>query len=144
MYIGLVMGALGAGVGIYASFNPIAVGSFMNSPNVEKYLPFIIIGIVIIPIALAFGPFILKAIENSKKKKRLLQIDQREKTTILNVQDTGLTVNNNPYVQVTVQLKGTQVVFQMLTSRVYIPRPGDQIEVLYDPSDPTVVMAAPQ
>ena len=142
--IGIVMGILGGAVGVYAVFNSESFTEFMNSPSTEKWLPFLIIGIVFIPMILAFGPFILKGIENSKKKKRLMQIGQREKATVLNVQDTGLTINNNPYVQVTVQIHGTQAIFQITASRVYIPRPGDQIEVIYDPSDPTVVMAAPR
>jgi hypothetical protein len=110
--------------------------------NLEPYLPLIIVGVVSIIMLLAFRPLIKGAIANAKKKKRQKEVGVKTTAKILDVQDTGITVNNNPYVKVTVEVKGTQVTFTMLMSRLSYLRAGDVIEVLYDPSDPTVIMPA--
>ena len=72
-----------------------------------------------------------------------MKTGQRKIAKILNVQDTGMTVNMNPYVKITVETTpGNQATFQMMVSRVKIPRPGDSIEILCDPANPTVAVPA--
>ena len=110
----------------------------MRAPNVDAYLVF---PLLVIPMLLAFVPFLTRGIKNSRTKKHLMDVGQKTTATILAIRDTGLTVNNHPYIEVSVQLKsGVETSFQLLVSRVAIPRVGDQIDVLYDPADPTVVM----
>lgn len=142
--IGLFFGGLGLIIGIYASINPQGVMSFMETSHADTWLPIGIPIFVVVIMLASFGPVAMSAIKNSQKKKHLLQVGQKTTGTILDVRDTGVTVNMNPYVKITVQTKnGVKAEFQMLISRVQIPRVGDEIELLYDPSDPTSVMPAP-
>ena len=82
------------------------------------------------------------------KKKRekamnLMQTGSRGIGTVLNVQDTGMTMNDNPRVKMTFSvepLDGSPVFEASKTtfvSRVEIPRTGDRYPVWYDPSDPS-------
>lgn len=145
-WFGIIMGILGMGIGIYASIDPMAIGSIFLQIGPEKIGNYMQIGMPILFIVIfgaAFGPFVVKGIKNSRVKKRLQQVGQKTTVKILDVRDTGVTINMNPYVKVTVQMpNGNSATFDMLVSRVQIPRAGDGIDVLYDPSDPTVVMAA--
>jgi len=141
--IGLVVGALGVILGIYASIAPMQVASWFTGSGAVNWLPTAIPVIVIGIMVISFAPFIKNMMGNSAKKKRLQQVGQKTGAKILDVQDTGMTVNMNPYVKVTVEMPGGKsATFQVLVSRVQIPRIGDVIQVLYDPADPTIVMPA--
>jgi hypothetical protein len=71
----------------------------------------------------------------------LVQHGKRCRGTVVSVEDTNWTVNDNPRVKITVRaepdgetpftIEKTSVV-----SRVSIPRAGDRCVVFYDPSDP--------
>lgn len=61
---------------------------------------------------------------------------------IIRVEDTGLTINRNPRVKLTVKLMDQEASFELTVSRVQIPRPGDFINVVYDPADPSVATPA--
>jgi len=143
-WFGLIVGLAGAAIGIYASINPMGVGKLFLSMGVDNMVNLMSFGIpllVLVIMGAAFAPFIASAMKNAQKKKRLALVGVKGKAKILSVQDTGLTVNNNPYIRVTVEMKpGSQATFQTMVSRVAIPRAGDMIEVIYDPADPSVVM----
>jgi len=138
-WFGIVIGILGLGIAIAAIVNAMTMGNLFASI-------IIILVAVVLPVVIVIAllrPFVVRDMKNSQKEKRLQQVGRRTSAKILNVQDTGMTVNLSPYVNITVQMpNGNSATFQMFVSRVQIPRPGDVIEVLYDPSDPTVVMAA--
>ena len=139
------LGLAGAAVGIYAAINPTGIAAFFNGFDENQLGTALGIGIpafFILIFGLAFGPFVKQAIKNSKKKKHLMMVGQKADAKILSIRDTGLTVNNAPYIEVVVELKGQQATFTTLVSRVGIPQPGNTIQVLYDPADPTQVMPA--
>ncbi len=142
-WFGLIIGVLGLGFGLVAVINPMAIGSLMFQPGADQVMPYITFGLPVVIIVAALGPLAVSAINNHLKKKRLQQVGIKGSAKILKVEDTGVTVNMDPYVKITVLMpNGNNATFKMLISRVEIPRPGDVIEVLYDPSDQTVVMAA--
>ena len=136
----------GIGIGIYAAINP--QGAFeiieqIGPENLAIYLPIGIVALVLLIMIPAFMPMIKGAMKGSKDRKRLLQTGQKRLVNIVNVQDTGMTVNNNPYVKITVETtSGNTATFQMMVSRIQIPRPGDKMEVLIDPANPTIAMPA--
>jgi hypothetical protein len=75
------------------------------------------------------------------KKKKLLSEGVQARAVIINVQDTGMTVNDNPRVKLTLQVQPEgQVPFEVskkkTVSRVAIPRVGDQVVIRYDAADP--------
>jgi hypothetical protein len=78
------------------------------------------------------------------KKKKILTEGVQAQAVVLNVQDTGMTINDNPRVKLTLQVQPEgQVPFEVekkvTVSRVSIPSIGDQYVVRYDPSDTSKV-----
>jgi hypothetical protein len=74
------------------------------------------------------------------KKKKLLSEGIQARAVVINVQDTGMTINDNPRVKLTFQVQPEGAVpfeaaKKVTVSRVSIPRIGDQYIVRYDPSD---------
>ncbi len=74
------------------------------------------------------------------KKKKILSEGIQARAIVLNVQDTGMTVNDNPRVKLTLQVQPEgeipfEVTKKQTVSRVAIPRIGDEFLVRYDPSD---------
>jgi hypothetical protein len=76
-----------------------------------------------------------------KKAAKLLETGAKGVGTIQRVQDTGMTVNDNPRVKISVSVEplegGPPVELQKTAtvSRVDIPRAGDRHPVWYDPAD---------
>jgi hypothetical protein len=78
------------------------------------------------------------------KKKKVLSEGIQARAVVMNVQDTGMTVNDNPRVKLTLQVQPEgdvpfEVVKKKTVSRVAIPRVGDQYMVRFDPADPSNV-----
>jgi len=61
--------------------------------------------------------------------------------TVLGLQDTGQTINDNPSVVLTIQVGAQAVAIQALVSRLEIPRVGDQVQVLTDPQTGSLLYA---
>ena len=86
----------------------------------------------------------------SKRKvaEQLMATGSRGAGTVVQVQDTGMTVNDNPRIKMTFRvepLDGSPAFDAMKTrtvSRVQIPRQGDRYPVWYDPQDTSKWMYA--
>ena len=76
-----------------------------------------------------------------KRRQRLEEAGVDAQALLVSVQDTGVTVNNNPRVKLTLQVTaadGTgqfQVETKKTVSRVAIPRAGETYAIRYDPDD---------
>lgn len=71
----------------------------------------------------------------------LVYAGRRAQGTVTKVVDTGMTVNHQPRLRVTVEVQpadgpGFEVTRAMTVSRVAFPRVGDQVEVAYDAAEP--------
>lgn len=85
------------------------------------------------------------ALFKSKKKQaaELFESGQKGAGTVISVQDTGMTVNDNPRVKMVFRvepLDGSPAFDAKKTrtvSRIEIPRQGDRYPVWYDAADPT-------
>jgi hypothetical protein len=80
----------------------------------------------------------------NKKKKRILEDGISAEAVVLSVADTGVTVNDNPRVKLTLQVQPEgdapfEATKKVTVSRVAIPSPGDRYWVRYDPADPSEV-----
>ncbi len=80
---------------------------------------------------------------NKKKKaEQLFETGSKGVGTVLQVQDTGTTINDNPRVKMIFRVEpidGAQAFDAQKTttvSRVEIPRQGDRYPIWFDPSDP--------
>ena len=81
------------------------------------------------------------AVETAGFKARALMVPG----VVAAVKDTGVTMNDNPRVAITVTYQredgsSAQYEHKMLVSRLSIPRPGDTATVWYDPAGPKVLM----
>ena len=84
-----------------------------------------------------------------KRKQRLEEAGVTATGEVVSVRDTGVTVNNNPRVALTLQVNPSdgsppfEVSKKATVSRVSIPRPGDAFMVRYDPDDPENFVIGP-
>ena len=144
---GLILGIGGAIFAVYVVTNPKIFMEWAQDgtlTNMSFILPAVIGGIVIITMIAAFFPILKGLSGDSKQAEQLRQNGVKTMAKILKVEDTGITLNRiNFYVNITVETtKGSQATFRHFVSRVNIPRPGDMIEIVYDPSDPTKAAAS--
>src|SRR5205085_6123916 len=75
------------------------------------------------------------------KKKKILSEGAQARAVVLNVQDTGMTINDNPRVKLTLQVQPEgdapfEATKKATVSRVAIPSIGDTFWVRFDPADP--------
>ena len=76
-----------------------------------------------------------------KRERRLEEAGINASAQILSVQDTGMTVNNNPRIKLVLSVTPSdgsaafEVTKKQLVSRVAVPRAGDALIVRYDPED---------
>ena len=82
-----------------------------------------------------------KAASSEANRQRLLATGKPGQATVLEVHDTGITVNNNPRVRLKVRIEVAgeapiEATHAMMVSRVGVPRVGDVYDVRFDPKDP--------
>ena len=107
----------------------------------NDWIPSLVVLIVAGVLTLSLGPLALSFISNSVRRRQLQLHGARATVEILDMRDTRVTVNLNPRVEISVRMPdGTIGKFKMFVSRVRFPRPGEKINILYDPADPSVVM----
>jgi hypothetical protein len=80
----------------------------------------------------------------NKKKENILEHGAQARAVVVDVADTGMTINNNPRVQLTLQVQPEgQAPFEarkkLTVSRVAIPSIGDTYFVRFDPANPSEV-----
>jgi len=143
---GITIGILGLAIGIYATINPMGVADIMDSPAVSTWGPYVFGGIIGFTVILSMWPLFgmgVQGIKNIGIKKRLRESGVKTTATIIDIEDTGVTVNLSPLVRITVETKehhkGT---FNTYVSRVGFPSPGDEIEVVYNPEKPEEMLPA--
>ena len=74
------------------------------------------------------------------EQSELLTTGRTAPALLLEVTDTGMTVNDNPRVEVRLRVEPPdgepfEVSRKVLVSRVRVPRAGERVEVVYDPAD---------
>jgi hypothetical protein len=137
--MGVLVWSLGfltaAGSVVLAAYGP------ANTHNAGARTAAIVIAAVFVPLALA--PLFL-ARSSRRSAARVTELSQHGRSSggeVVSIQDTGVTVNNNPRVHLTVRVEppgepAFTVEKTATVSRVSLPRVGDRCTVLYDPADP--------
>jgi hypothetical protein len=95
-------------------------------------------------LGLVFYMVYAKVLKPSQEAKKLLQTGLGAKARVLALADTGMTVNDNPQAQITLEVTPDngmptyQAVTRMILSRLHIPQfqPGAKLRVKYDPNNP--------
>jgi len=121
----------------------LAVASFgpaHNPDNTGAQLTTIILGAIFVPMGLAPLPFALGMNRKRQLAAQLVASGKRCPGEVLSVEDTNVTINDNPRVRITVRAEPPgeapfTIVKTATVSRVAIPRAGDRCTVFYDPAD---------
>lgn len=100
----------------------------------------IIFALIFIPMGLAPLALGRRGKRSQARMAQLAEHGRRCPGRVLSVDDTGVTINNNPRVRMTVRAEPPgeppfDLVKTATVSRVQIPRPGDRCTVFYDPAD---------
>ncbi|MEA2410819.1 MAG: hypothetical protein QOC77_1380 [Thermoleophilaceae bacterium] len=137
--LGLIMWSLLfvtiAGSVAYAAYGP----GNKNSSGAKTTA--VILGVIFLPMGLAPLPFALAGRRKSQQFVQLTANGKHASGVITAVHDTGITVNDNPRVKMTVRVEPpAEAPFTIektsTVSRVSIPRVGDRCSVYYDPTNP--------
>ena len=138
MKIGLVIGILGALIGIGAAFyaTPTLGGVFA-----------VTVGIIVVTLLIVFV-VLWKVLGPMFQSKKLLKTGEPGQARVLNVQDTGVTVNMNPQIKLLLEVtpqdrfrQPYQVETKLIISRLQTSfyQPGMMLSVRIDPKDPSKV-----
>lgn len=124
-----------AGSVAYAAYGP----GNKNSSGAKTTA--VILGVIFVPMGLAPLPFALAGRRKSQQLVQLTAHGKQASGVITSVDDTGITVNDNPRVKITVRVEPPgeapfTIVKTSTVSRVRIPRVGDRCSVYYDPANP--------
>ena len=128
------------GVAVYGVFifALIAIVEPRNNPTL--YLLLLAVGTVLF-LAGMFSGFLT----TPGNYRRLMKTGIEANATILDINDTGVTVNKNPYVKLRLRVEpigmaAYETDVKAMVSRVSIPRPGDGVRVKFDPNKPEDVI----
>lgn len=139
--LSILFGIVCAAGGIYVS-----ASASLASGNSEAFwmgvvFPIGMLLFFIIVFGLGLRPLISSKLAVSKMRKQLRMTGVKGTARVLSVSDTGITINNSPFAKITIEVKpGITAQFSATVGRLNIPRAGDTIEVVYDPSNPSVVL----
>ena len=135
----------GVSIGVYAALSPDGLNGIVPPEMVDKYiflLPLVITALALLITAAALAPLFKGIFRDMALRKKLEVSGVRAKGLIMNVRDTGVTINDNPVVKLDIQIRpGVNTIVQKTVSRIAVPREGDEIEVLYDPGNPADAVA---
>ena len=143
---------------ILAITSPIIIGHFQSglqkqldaNPEIKAnilYYGIIITFFIIIPIAII--PLIFITIRDFIKKQKLKKIGQKTTAKIIKIEDTGIRISSNtPFlgrirlaeIKITTSINNTTATFRTQINE--IPKIGDEIEIVYNPANPTEAMSA--
>jgi hypothetical protein len=105
-------------------------------------------GLAIVIMGVVFFMVYSKIIKPSQQARKLLQTGLPAKAKILALNDTGVTINQNPQVQLTLEVTPDsgypptyQTTLRTIVSRLHIPQfqPGAKLRVRYDQNNPAQV-----
>ncbi len=145
--IGIFLG--GGGLAFVGIFGAVGVASILRGFNGgvgaegETVFPFVFGACFMIPVLF---PLVFMVFGRRRYNRALKLVAEGRKgiATVEQVDDTGVTVNGNPRVRLTVRIEPEDgsPAFQgskaVVVSRVAIPRAGDRYPVWYDPKDPSI------
>jgi hypothetical protein len=119
---------------LVAAFGP------ANNHNSAARTTSIILAAVFIPMGLAPLPFIARGRRKQATMRQLATHGRRCSGVVEAVEDTNVTINDNPRVRITVRAEPPgespfTIVKTATVSRVRVPRPGDRCVVFYDPAN---------
>ena len=121
------------------------IGQLVGTANLIMYAS---LGLTALVVLLSLM-FVVRMLRNSAQNRQLLQSGEAAPAVVLELRDTGTTVNDNPQVELVLDvLPASRPPFRA-TTRTLISRlhtsqvqPGMQVLVKFDPNDPSKVALA--
>ena len=117
--------------------------------NLLNSLGWIIPVVVIAILAITLGPFLVRLLRNSQMTSQVMKTGVDAMATIVRTWDTGVRINDNPQVGMLLQVQPPggapfQAEVRQTVSIVQISmfQPGAQLQVKYDPANPSRVAIA--
>ncbi len=108
----------------------------------KNVLVVVILGVILLMVGIAIGPGLYK----DHQQKKVLASGVQAPATIIDIIDTGNRYNDNPEVRILLKVEpGGAAAYQAEQNTVLSPvdlvkyRPGQAVQVKYDPEDPAVV-----
>ncbi len=134
MNAGIWIGMIGGLIGLAAAIFAVITTTGTSGPYISVAMLAIFGGVFFLLYKLIFKPII--------NAKRLMATGLPGKATITSVSDTGVTVNNNPQVKLTLDVKGNlgqryTTTIRTLVSRInpFVYQPGMEVPVKIDPKN---------
>jgi len=133
----------------YFVWTGIVMVAFFTIPalQTDAMLPYAIVAMVLM---LGVPPFFFGRMfrGSGRREQEILLNGYPGKATIVGLEDTGWTVNDNPMVKMTLDIQpemgaAFRVEVKAAVSRLAIPKVGDSFPVKYDPNDPGKVVIVP-
>ena len=150
--VGMIVSILsifaGGGFLFLTTFGSVGVASILRGinggvgPEHDTTFAYVFGGFFLLPLLLPFL-FVPWARRRARQAERLVAEGRKGIATVTAVRDTGLTVNNDPRVELTLSIEpedggaAFEASRKMIVSRLEIPRVGDRYDVSYDPEDRT-------
>ena len=119
---------------IVAAFGP------ANNDDAGARTAAIVLGVVFVPMGVAPVLFGVGGRRKAEAAQRLVEQGRRCEGVVTEVDDTGVTINDNPRIRFKVRAEPPgeppfEITKTAVVSRVAIPRRGDRCTVFYDPAD---------
>ena len=126
---------------IFAACDIIDHTAFQNFINKYEYYAVILFSICSFLLIMPHFKEVTDIIaEQRKKEKRLHETGQKAFATIVKIEETGLSIGDDPRLRITVSIKPELII----TFEDFIPflkqsavQPGEKIEIIYYPENPT-------
>lgn len=127
-------------LGIYLAYLFAIIYFLSVSGNVTLYIILLVLGVGLLLLVMYTGWG-----TTSGKYKWLMHNGRDAEATILTMKDTGITLNNSPYVSFRLRVEPAgaapfEVGVRAFVSRIAIPDVGDRVKVKYDPDNPQRVI----
>ena len=133
----------------YFVFTGLVMLVFFTIPalQTDAMLPFAIVGMVLL---LGVPPFFFGSFVrgSGRREQEILLNGYPGKATIVDIQDTGWTINDDPMIKMRLSIQpevgsAFEVQVKATVSRIAIPKVGDTFPVKYDPNNPGRVVIVP-
>ncbi|MEY5068348.1 MAG: hypothetical protein RLZ47_210 [Bacteroidota bacterium] len=118
------------------------ITSFLSNIAQKPYFIPLFFAFLISIFLIFYLPFWWSSFRQTQLSHRLKEEGVLMLAQIKKVEDTGITVNKNPKVKITVAVSDQTASFELTVSRVNIPQVGDFMTVIYDPKDHTKAVPA--
>src|SRR3954470_19679483 len=121
------------------------IGQLVGTANTIMYVSLGLAALIVLLSLL----FVVRLLRNGARNRQLLQSGESAPAVILELRDTGTTVNDNPQVELVLDVLPSSRPPFRATTRTLISRlqtsqvqPGMQVLVKFDPNDPSKVALA--